>query len=822
MDINVAAQIAAKLKLSESAVQRAVVLLDQGAPVPFIARYRIEDTGGMNENSVARIAEMLKRNRELLSRQSAILQSIDEQGSLTEDLHKKIIATNTRTDFEDLYLPYKPKPATRAIKAIESGLVGLAKMIWEQQSSEQTLAEITAPFISEEKGILTEQDAWQGARDICAERISMLPDLRQALREMMLQKGRIACLVADNLEEKKARQYKDYSGYSESVRNIAIHRILALRQGEKEGALEIRVMVDREEALAVVRKRILKNLESPFLDHLESSLEDACDRLLLPVMEGEVKNFLRDDAEDAAIQCIAKGVYMQLMAPAFGSKIVMSFAADSDSGCAVAVVGADGSLVHKDKLDIADPEKTSETKQKIEQIIADFKPEGVAIGRSAAGRAAHALIRGMITEGKINGQLSFSRISEHEAGFYSSSSISTEELPEENQTWRRVVSVGRRMQDPLRELAKVDPCCINVSPLHRGLVRSLLIEVLERVFTSCVSNIRVDVNKADRRLLSYVPGIGHLRAGNLTRFREEKEALRTRSELHQVRGMTPESFSACSPFLYIYDGENPLDKTGIHPERYKLVEKMAEALETEVAGLLADPAKRKTLKISDYIDEDTSEATLRFILDEMNDFTSDARGSFVESPCSPDVQSIENLKKGMLLEGVVTSVTEFGAFVDIGIQQDGLVHLSQLTHKRLANPFSVVLIGERVKVVVMDADVSRKRISLSIKEAFLGAQRRERPTGPPRDARQRSDTRSQGRPSEKREPRRQPPRGPARDQRNDGRGGGRGQRPDANRSRPPAPKKRPEKKGPSPYSPFAALKMVDGKIVIGDEKSEKK
>ncbi len=813
MDINVAAQIAAKLELSESAVQRAVVLLDEGAPVPFVARYRIEETGGMDEGAVGRIAELLKRYRELLSRQSAILQSIDEQGSLTEELHKKIIAAGNRTDLEDLYLPYRPKPATRAIKAIEAGLVPLAELIWSQKSSEQDISEIIKPFVDEEKGIAAEQDAWQGARDICAERISMLPDLRRALRNLILKKGNIACQLAEGADEKKMQQYKEYSGYSEPVKTVPVHRVLAMRQGEKEGILSIRILVDREEALAAVRKRILKNLESPFLDHLESSLEDAYDRLLAPAMEGDVKNLLRDEAEDEAIQCIAKGVYLHLVTPPFGPKKVMSIVSDGESGYAYAVVDGDGKLLKCEEAASGESEQIEAT---LEKLLSEYKPEGVAVGRSPSARKAHTILRRMMQAGKVEGGLRCYRISEHEAGFYAGSSIAREEMPDDNQTVKRAVSVARRMQDPLKELVKVDPCCINVSPLHRGLVRSSLIEVLERVFISCASNVGADVNKADRRFLSYISGIGPQRAGNLTRFREEKGLIRTRSELHQVRGMTPESFSACSPYLFICDGENPLDATGIHPERYKLVEKMAEDLEIDVEGLLKDSAKRKEIKISDYIDENTCESTLRFIMDQLGGSSEDFRGSFADSPMNPEVISIEHLKKGMILDGVVTSVTDFGAFVDIGVEQDGLVHLSQLSHKRLSSPFSSILIGERVKVAVMDADVARKRISLSVKGALPGAPRSDRPSGEAAEQRPRTDRRP-ARAVEKGRPRRPGPN----DRRQDARGNGGGKQRDFQKDRPRGPKKPPEKKGPSPYSPFAALKMVDGKIVMDDQKSGK-
>lgn len=867
-------RVAADLGLSPSAARRTVELIDAGATIPFIAHYRREDTGGLSVGQVARMADRVRAHRELASRKEAVVQSIEEQGRLTDELRAAVEAVDTRTDLEDLFYPYRPKPTTRAQKAVESGLEPLADLIWAQGSVEGSLADIAAPFVKPEADVPDGDAAWNGARAICAERIAAIPPLRKALRRAAWEHGVLASRLAEGVDERQASRFSEYFSYSEPIASVVTHRVMALRRGEKEGLVSVRVLLDRETALAECRKAVIKNLESPFLDSIEAALEDAYDRILQPMIEGDVRNALRETADDIAIDLIAANVQDILFEPPFGARVVMGVATDTEHGFAAAVVDASGKLLESISLDQAGVELLPEAEVSLARLLDTHRPEGVAVARAASAHVVRRVIEDLLS--RMGHTAVIAPVSESEAGVYANSPVGRDDYPDLEPHHRKAVSLARRMQDPMMELVKIDPRSIGSSPYHHDVDRSALLDRLLRVTTLCVSSVGVDLNHAHYRPISFIASIGPVLAKNIVTFREENQGFRTRSALHQVKKMTPTAFQQCAAYLRV-SGENPLDKTAIHPERYSLVEKMAADQETDLAGLLADAAKRAAVDPSRYLDEIVGEPTLSFIRRELESPWPDPRGAFRIPPSNEGVKTADDLKPGMKLKGVITNVTDYGAFVDVGILQDGLVHASQLSHRRVAKPQDAVRIGQEVEVVVVEVDARRNRISLSIRQAIPKPEPKPRREAPPRAAegrgpaerRPHSEERpvdphsapgQERRPAGDRPPREQrdgdrtpryarsegdrrgdggPPRGPRpdgdrrppRDWKGDGDRGPRPPRDDGGsrqsrdagrggRGRPGDGPPRPRE--PEGWRPFANLTIVDGQIIIKEEQASKK
>ncbi|MCZ7586297.1 MAG: S1 RNA-binding domain-containing protein [Deltaproteobacteria bacterium] len=832
MNEHVLAEIASELRLGVPAVERTVALLDAGATVPFIARFRAEQTGGMNREALARLAELWRRQRDIAARKDVVIQSIDEQQALTDALREKILAARSRHEIDDLFLPYKPRPATRATKAAEQGLEPLADAILAQTGD---AAPSAADFVSAEKELPGEDAVWDGARTICAERIAMNAEVRGALRKLVREKGTVVARLAAGVDESRASRSKELHELFEPVGTIPAHRVLAVRRAAKEGILEAHIAIDREEALAVLRGKVVKNIDSPLLDHLETALEDAFDRSLLPTLTQEAWNDLRDWAEEEAFDLIGKLVRHQLMVAPFGPHAAVAVTADDTKGAYLAALDGEGRLLESRSIEPGAADLVAQAAAGAVELGAAHGAKAFAAGKSAAGRQVEIFLRRLAAEDRVGGA-AIVPVPESEAAVYSIGPAAREEFPDAEPGLRMAISIGRRLQDPLVELTKIDPRSIGSSPYHHDVDRTGLLEHLERVVTECVSAVGADVNRAGRRHLAYVPGIGPQIAWNVVKFRDDNGGtLRTLSALHQVKRVSDVAFQQCAGFLRLKGGENPLDDTGVHPERYALVEKMAVDLETDVAGLLGDAALRARVEMSRYIDENVGEPTIRAVLEELARPWPDPRPPFAPPDFHPEVFAIGDLKKGMRVPGIVTNIMDYGAFVDVGVESDGLVHISQLAHGRIGPPYDRVRIGQRVEVIVTEVDGKRARISLSLKAAQPAPAPRPRreprakdgpirkppeqgpreERRPPRDAR--PPRRDRERPAHdgngKREPRRddRPPRRDNRPPRREER---------RSASRPPRPDKRDGqgqgrgRSGPEPFPPLR--RAEDGERRVGD------
>ncbi len=853
--MDLAERIASEQSLSTAVVRRIIELLDAQSTIPFIAHYRREDTGGLSAGRIARVADRHRAWKELVSRRDAVAQSIEEQGKLTDELRAAIEAVDNRQDLEDLFQPFRPKPATRAQKAAESGLAPLADLIWEQGAEERPLADVAAPFIDAAKDVADEDAAWSGARAICAERIAGMPALRGALRRLAYDTGHVASRLAEGVDDRAAAKYREFFNWNTLAQGAAVKDVMILRRGEKEGLLSIHIVVEREAALAECRKAVIRNVESPFLDQLEIAIEDAYDRLLAPAIEGDVRMKLREVSDAEAIDLIAANLRDLLLEPPFGPKVVLAVATHADRGFTAAVVDGAGKLVEVVALDQAGATLVPDAEVALARMIDTHKPEGIAIAKTPGAQAVRSAVETIVANMGLSG-VTIVAVPEAEAAVYSTSPVGRDDMPDLEQHHRRAVSLARRLQDPLAELVKIDPRSIGSSPYHHDVDRTALLDRLLRVTTLCVCSVGVDLNTAHYRPISFVAGVGPVLAKNIVVFREQNTGFRTRSALHQVKKMTPTSFEQCAPYLRVV-GENPLDVTAIHPERYPIVEKMAEDLGVDLATLLADPAARARIDISKYLDENVGEPTLTHIREQLEHPWPDPRGAFRPPVTNEGVRALEDLQVGKKLTGVIANVTDYGAFVDIGLLQDGLVHMSQLTHRRINHPQDVVCIGQVVDVVVTEVDAKRRRISLSIRAAEPKPERpakrpapaqvhgegaprppREpRPNGPEgADGEVRLDgpPRGDGRPrrSDDHPPRRDEGGRPERRDRRDDRDwkGGRDQAdargPDGRGSRDRGPRdggtRQPSRREPDGWRPFANLVIVDGKIVMKEDDAKKK
>ncbi|HEX2570809.1 MAG TPA: Tex family protein, partial [Polyangia bacterium] len=741
MPLDVVSVIAEELKLNRGQVERTLALFTEGATVPFIARYRKEATGGLDEVQITTIQERGEYFAELLSRKQTVLTSIDEQGKLTPELRARIEGTTSRTELEDLYLPYKPKRRTRAKIARERGLEPLAEMILAQARGLAAREALAAPFVSAEREVPDVEAAFAGARDIVAEVISETPEVRAALREQALAtaviiseaappeaaaaaqaQGSAAGLVqgaGDKGGDKKANaaKFKDYFDHREPVGSIPSHRMLALRRGEKEGFLKLTLEVDREAALDLIRHRVVKDTGAALARDLAQALVDAYDRLLQPSIEVDVRLALKERADTEAITVFSENLRHLLLAAPLGSRRVLAVDPGFRTGCKVVVVDEKGDLVHHEVLHLTTSERlAAEAEDKVKELCRRHRVEAVAIGNGTGGRETEVFFRKLQTAGQL-GDVKIVMVNEAGASVYSASEVAREELPEQDVTVRGAVSIGRRLQDPLAELVKIDPKSIGVGQYQHDVHQPKLRRALDGVVESCVNHVGVDVNTASVKLLQYVAGVGETLAKNIVERRSTVGRFKSRQDLLQVPRLGPKAFEQSAGFLRVPEGQNPLDNSAVHPESYDVVARMAKDLGVEVSQLVGKSELLDRIDIRRYVDERRGEPTLRDIVAELKKPGRDPRAEFTAVGFRSDVTEFEHLKEDMVLEGVVSNVTQFGAFVDVGVHQDGLVHVSELSHKFVKDPAEVVKVGDRVKVKVIKLDPERRRIGLSIRQA---------------------------------------------------------------------------------------------------------
>ena len=703
--------IAEELSLKPHQVEGTAALLENGATIPFIARYRKEATGSIDEVAIQSIRDRREQLEELDSRREAILKSLEERRLLTPELKNKIDTANTRTQLEDIYLLFRPKRRTRATIACEKGLEPLARLLFHDQPLSLDLSSTASRFLNTEKNVQSVEDALAGARDIMAEWISENEESRQRIRMLYMKKGQFETTVISGKEDEAAK-YKDYFKYEENVRSAPSHRVLAMRRGAKEGFLRLRVTAPEEEAIALLEDLFVQN-DGPAAAHVGLAVKDSYKRLLSLAMETEVRIETKKKADEEAIKVFADNLRQLLMAPPLGQKNVLAIDPGFRTGCKVACLDRQGKLLHHDTIyPFSSERKNKEADEKLRVLCARFEIEAVAIGNGTGGRETEAFLR----ENKISINIPALTVNESGASIYSASQIGRDEFPDLDVSIRGAVSIGRRLIDPLAELVKIDPKSIGVGQYQHDVDQKALKRSLDDVVTSSVNSVGVDVNTASMQLLTYVSGVGPKLAQNIVTFRDEQGAFTSRDGLKNVPFLGDKAFELAAGFLRIPGGDNPLDSSAVHPESYPVVYSMAKDLGRPVTNLLGDERIRRQIEISRYVSDTIGIPTLNDIMDELVKPGRDPRKSFEVVKFSDEINTIEDLKIGMTLPGIVTNVTAFGAFVDIGVHQDGLVHISQMADRYVNDPHKLVNIHQHVTVHVLDIDLQRRRIALSMKK----------------------------------------------------------------------------------------------------------
>lgn len=702
-------RIAAELRLEKQQVTNTIQLLESGATIPFIARYRKELTGSLDEVFIASIRDRFKQFTELEKRREAIIASVEEQGNLTEELLQKFQNASTLTELEDLYLPYRPKRRTRTTIALEKGLEPLAQIIMAQRPG--NIENKAAEFINPEKGVGDIEQALQGARDIIAEWINQDLRARNRLRRLFEREAIIYSKVLKGKEE-EGQKYRSWFDWQEPARSIPSHRLLALLRGENEGFLKVEIQPPAIKAFQQLEELFVKT-EHPSSEQVRIAVYDAYKRLLQPSLENEFRTALKEKADREAIKVFAENLRQLLMAPPLHGRNVLAIDPGFRTGCKVVCLDQHGHLLHNETLWPHPPEnKVKESIQKIKYLVNAYKIGAIAIGNGTAGRETEAFIRHIPFEGDIVAIV----VNESGASIYSASDVAREEFPDYDVTVRGAVSIGRRLIDPLAELVKIDPKSIGVGQYQHDVDPILLQQSLHDVVESCVNQVGVDVNTASKELLTYVSGIGPVLAKKIVEFRKQMGPFKSRKELLKVSRFGPKAFEQAAGFLRIPGAENPLDASAVHPESYPVVEAMARSLGVDVPALMKNETLRAQIKIEDFVTNTIGIPTLTDIMSELARPGRDPRAKFEFFEFDKNVHQIEDLLPGMVLPGIVTNITRFGVFVDIGVHQDGLVHISQLTNGYVKDPAEIVKIHQKVKVRILEVDISRKRISLSMKD----------------------------------------------------------------------------------------------------------
>lgn len=710
MNTEICERVSKELKLPYDSVRAALLLLEKDCTVPFIARYRKEATGSLDEQAVLAIKERSLRLEELEARRNAIRASLAERGLLHPELKEAVANAASLTALEDIYLPYRPKRKTRASMAAEKGLAPLADLLLRQEGNDPF--SLAGSFLSEEKGVATEEEALQGAKDIIAERISENGEARRRVRMLFGRRGKLKSSCIKGKEEEGAN-FKDWFAWEEPAARAPSHRILAMFRGEREKALSLSLLPPEEEALRVLRE-IFVHGAAPDSILVDEALIDGYRRLLAPSMETELRNALKKKADKEAIAVFAKNVREMLLAPPLGPRNILAVDPGFRTGCKFVCLNRQGDLLCNGII-FPHPPRADEAKsaEVVHKVIDEYQIEAVAVGNGTAGRETERFFRSL----GLPSDILITMVNESGASVYSASETARREFPEHDLTVRGAVSIGRRLLDPLAELVKIDPRSIGVGQYQHDVDQKELKNALATVVESCVNAVGVELNTASLELLSFVSGIGSGMAERIIKFREANGPFSSRKELLNVPRLGPKTFEQAAGFLRIRGGTNPLDGSAVHPERYPLVERMAADLGCSVADLLSSPAVKKDIDIKRYLSADAGLPTLTDILNELEKPGRDPRETFEPFAFQEGVEKMDDLLPGMPLPGIVTNVTSFGVFVDVGVHQDGLVHRKRLPHGKEFRP------GERVNVSVLEVDLLRKRISLSMQEKKKGPRR---------------------------------------------------------------------------------------------------
>ena len=708
-------RIASELNLPSKSAQAAIDLLDTGSTIPFIARYRKEKTGNLDEVLITQIRDRIHDLRELDKRREVVLRSIEEQKKLTKELKEKILAVQTLSILEDLYLPYRPKRRTRATVAKEKGLEPLARFIFEQKGldvikeAQKYLTRLAPP--NEENKLMSVDEALAGARDIIAEWISEDSQARQELRTLYQKEGLIHSKVIKGKEE-EALNYRDYFDWQEAIPKAVSHRILAVRRGEKEKYLTIRIVVPQEKAVGILGKYFIKGTGEDS-NQVRLAIEDSFKRLLSLSLETEIRLELKNKADQDAIVIFKNNLKELLMAPPLGSKQMLAIDPGLRTGCKMVVINKEGRLErHETIYLVGTAQEKDEAIKVLKNLCQQFKIEVIAIGNGTASRETESFVR-YIEELK---NIPVVLVSETGASVYSASDVAWEEFPDYDVTIRGAVSIGRRLMDPLAELVKIDPKAIGVGQYQHDVDQTLLQQGLDDVVISCVNQVGVHINTASQQLLSYVSGIGKVRATAIMEYRRKQGFFKSRQEFLRVSGFGPKVFEQAAGFLRIQEAQNPLDSSSVHPESYPIVQKMAQDLKCSIKDLIVNKTLQQNIELQKYVSQEIGMPTLLDIKGELAKPGRDPREPFHFFQFKEDVHTIDDLKPGMVLPGVVTNITAFGAFVDIGIHHDGLIHLSQLSDRFVKDPRDIVHIHQQVVVTVLEIDLVRKRVALTLKK----------------------------------------------------------------------------------------------------------
>jgi uncharacterized protein len=701
-------KISNELDVDQWKIQATAGLLEEGATVPFIARYRKEKTGSLDEVAITAIRDRLGQLAELDARKEAILKSLEQHGHLDEALKEKVAAAPTLAALEDIYLPYRPKRRTRATVAKEKGLEPLAKLIFDQKGTDPHAA--ASAYIDPEKGVENEEDALSGARDIIAEMINEDSEIRAALRDRFEKKGIIQSGVASG-KEKEGIKYKDYFEWEEPVASAPSHRILAMRRGEKEDFLNLTIAPPESDALEILENRFITG-EKEDSAQVKLAVQDSYKRLLSRSMETEIRLASKERADTDAIAIFADNLRQLLLAPPLGRKRVLAIDPGFRTGCKVVCLDRQGKLLHHETIYPLQSQKQQQNAaETVKTLCNQFDVEAIGVGNGTGGRETQAFIKKITFDKEIPVVL----VNESGASIYSASDAARDEFPDLDLTVRGAVSIGRRLMDPLSELVKIDPKSIGVGQYQHDVDQVALKASLDDVVVSCVNGVGVELNQASMELLTYVSGLGPQLAKNIVAHRNENGPFSSRQEIKKVPRLGPKALEQCAGFLRIRDAENPLDGSAVHPESYHIVDGMAKDLGCSIETLMRDIDLQKQIELKQYVTDSVGLPTLNDILEELAKPGRDPRQSLESVEFESGVDSMEDLEQGMNLPGVVTNVTAFGAFVDIGVHQDGLVHISELADRFVKKPSDVVKVNQKVRVTVLDVDIQRSRISLSMK-----------------------------------------------------------------------------------------------------------
>ncbi len=698
------------LSLHKRQVQNTMILIDEGATVPFISRYRKEMTDSMNEVQVEAVKVNYEKLKAVDARRAAIIQSIEEQGKMTDELRAKLEETYEMNVLEDLYLPYKPKRKTRATIAREKGLEPLANLIADQRTG--SLREKAKEFLNEQ--VLTIEDALQGARDIIAEEISENITVRNSVRNIFSQEAIIGTSV---VEEKKDEglKYKDYFEFKEPLNKCVSHRLLAMMRAMEEGVLRVSIATDESKTIENIENLVIKPeacLEAK--EQYKLATADSYKRLISPSIETEFFNSSKEKADEEAIKVFAVNLRQLLLSPPLGKKRVLALDPGFRTGCKVACLDAYGNLIHHDAIFPNPPQsEVAKASMKLISLISEYKIDVIAVGNGTAGRETEAFIKQYI---KPYTKIEVFTVDEDGASIYSASAVAREEFPEQDITVRGAVSIGRRLIDPLSELVKIDPKSIGVGQYQHDVSQTKLKESLDSIVVSCVNSVGVNLNTASKYLLRYVSGIGENLAQNIVEFRKNNGNFYSREELRKVSRLGEKTFEQCAGFLRVPESKNPLDNSAVHPESYEIVEKMARDLNVSVSELMKNKELQKKIDLNKYVTKNVGLPTLQDILKELEKPGLDPRNQIENFEFSDSIRVFEDLHEGMVLQGIVTNITNFGVFVDIGIKENGLIHISHLSNKYVANPADFVKLQQKVKVKIIGIEKDRRRIQLSMKE----------------------------------------------------------------------------------------------------------